>query len=458
MDKIKGYLNQVLWYQKNAKDICTEEEFNLIMITWYKEIYSECAKVYSKNEIKKIKKNLLKELKEQIIKLDDAHVLSYDPDLTLIQNTEQAQKRKYEDMIDFVNNIDDEQVINLILCSIGLDPEELKIQLNRRHNIETEKFESLSYNGIPCVKDEKVNNEIANKIFEEIINNDLLSIRDKVKKTLMTNTLINKLAQTRENSRDIVYSEIYNIFIQKLNKIEEEIQKNLQKISKKLAKKYQKNPNKEDLLYNLEHKGILKIFKSDKTSPLISEIKAYQDIEKEAKKYKVETPNKDCMEIYADTEVKAYIDEIHDDILNNSGVIINISHEEVEAKIIQLRKQINIKVSNINSEIVEMATSEEMDRIEEFANKIDIDTRTALDLLKDKNSIYTCLYNYVMGNEIIKRVEINDAVYSKNILDMMGNLDKVNSVALNNFNNIHTGIPNTSPTVSTTKIHRKILK
>jgi hypothetical protein len=63
-----------------------------------------------------------------------------------------------------------------------------------------------------------------------------------------------------------------------------------------------------------------------------------------------------------------------------------------------------------------MCTLDEKNTIEEFADTIGLSVKEAVDFLRNEDSIRACLYTHIFGNEVLSKIDNNNA---ESFLDLM---------------------------------------
>lgn len=434
-DEVKDFLNALKFMQskegKEQSKIMDEETVMLYNI-WHKIISAECGKEYSKTKIREIRKRILEESKEQIEQLESKKIIGYDNSLAVINSVEEMMINNIKNTILYINSIDEQELIDIILESVFTSKENMEILLQQKSQMEQEKFEELSYRGQKCVEGDTINNDLIKKIYNEIKGRGLNSISKRVETTFNTNKQYINLNKAKINAGNIIIYQIYKIYEEKIENIKKEIAEELQKLSKSKYKDY-KNPENINLIIIREklkkeqqemEKGIRKIFNGIKKiytkntqqnlSEILSTVEGTIKHQKTKDEYEKRLQNfdldKDMEEIYNKTNVAKKINDLKNNILSGTGIIINnITDDIISLYIEELRKELDIQIALLNAQITETCTKDEQDKVEEFANIIGMSIENTLKFLRNEKSIYACLFTYLFGTEIQEKLDNNTA-------------------------------------------------
>lgn len=407
---------------KDGKEIAqgVDEDTNLIYEIWYKEISSACAKIYTKEKVREIKKQLLETAKKQIKTLESKKTSAYDSMLGITAFEEERRIEQIEAGMQEIEKLDEKELIEKIISSLYVSETYMETLRHRKEEMEKSKLGKLSFNGQKTVEENKVNSEIVKKIYNEIKGKGLNSITQRVEETLNTNEQFVSLRETENNARNIVIYEVAKIYRDKIAKIRMEIQQELEKLSSK----YKSFANTDDLnLVRIKaqlEKDVAEagIFtskkKKEKYSELISVIDGTIKHEKDFKEYVSSIEDFEMTDrmknVFDETEVKNEIREHRKAIMNRTGIIIDkISDQTIELEAAQLKKEVKAKAKVINDSVTIMCTAEEKTKIEEFANTIGLSVKEAVDFLRNEDSVHSCLFAHIFGNEVLRKIDNNNA-------------------------------------------------
>ena len=164
---------------------------------------------------------------------------------------------------------------------------------------------------------------------------------------------------------------------------------------------------------------------------------------------------KELESVFAETEVKDKIREHRKAIMNRTGIIIDkISEETIDHEAEQLKKEVKAKANRINETVKIMCTQEEKARIEGFANTVGLSVKEAVNFLRNEDSVYACLFAHIFGNEVLSKININNA---STILENMdtgwpGKANRIESAA----NRLYTQKEDTKPQITAKQYQLKI--
>ena len=210
-----------------------EEDTVLIYEIWYKEISTECAKIYTKTKIREVKKQLLADAKKQIKRIQERQLKGYNSITGKLAYTEDRMIADLQKSIKYIENLNEEDLIDLIISSLYGSAEYIETLKHRKEEMEKSKLGKLSYKGEKAVEDDQINDEIVQKIYNDIKGKGLFSISKRVETTLSTNEQFKDLRETERHAREIITCEIAKIYRDKIEKIRHEIQEELGKLKYK---------------------------------------------------------------------------------------------------------------------------------------------------------------------------------------------------------------------------------
>ena len=428
IDEEQNFIKTISFFNKHSNQISDEEKF--FFEAWYKIIYTECSKIYTIDKIRKIKRNILEECRNKIIKIESERKIGLDYNLQIIFDTEERQLKKLEEKINTIETMEEEELLDIIVRSLFISEEQIKLLKEEKEIKELEKFKNLSYGGKKCVDGEIINEKILKKIYNDIKQSHLLDITERVKELEKTNDQFQKLKSAKTNSKSTIYFKIVEIYKEKIDKIKHEIKNELSKISKHKYLEYidSKDINLIRLRTQIEkdlEKAQTKIAKfvnpkkEERLKELLSTINGtieHEKIQEEYdKKIEITEYNKLNNEIYNNSAVARIINEEKTKILGSTGVIINNLNEDIIEKLINdFKKEIDEAAKTINEQITILATREEHNRIKNFAKKIGMSVENTLKLLTNEDNIYICLYTYIFGTEIQNKI-VNPSI-AENLL------------------------------------------
>lgn len=446
-----------------AKDLDTDT--GLIYEIWYKEIASACAKIYTKERVRKIKKHVLETVKKQIETIESRKISTYDSLLGAMRNEEKRRIKQIEDRMKEIEELDEKEIIEKIISSLYVSETYMETLRHRKETMEKSKLSKLSFNGEKTVEDDKVNSKVAKKIYDEIVDKGLTSISQRVEETLNTNEQFVNLRKTEKNARNIIVYEVLKIYRDKISKIRMEIQQDLEALSNK----YKSFTSTDDLnLVRIQAKleqdladaGIFTSKKKkEKLTNMISVIAGTIQHEQDFKNYASSIDGfemtKELESVFAETEIKSKIREHRTAIMNRTGIIIDkISEETIDHEAEQLKKEVKAKANRINETVKIMCTQEEKARIEDFANTVGLSVKEAVNFLRNEDSVYACLFAHIFGNEVLSKISINNA---SAILENMdtgwpGKVNRIESAA----NRLYTQKEDTKPQITAKQYQLKI--
>lgn len=403
-----------------------DEETALIYEIWYKLISTECAKIYTKSKIREVKKQLLSDANRQIKKIQERQLKGFNSVIEKIGFTEERMIMDLEKNIKYIEGLDEEGLIDLIVSSLCGSTEYIETLKHRKAEMEKTKLGKLSYNGEKAVEDNQINDEIIKNIYKDVKEKGLFSISKRVEDTLSTNEQFVNLRETEKHAREIIICEVAKIYRDKIAKIRHEIQEELAKL------KYKDFANTDELnLVRVKAKleadlANTGLFTSKKTKAklqeLISAVDGTIQHEKDFEKY---TKGIDGFEmtdqmknIFNETTVKNEIREHRKSIMNRTGIIIDkINDDIIEHNAEVLKKEVKAKAKVINDQVETMCTEEERIKIEEFAKTIGLSVKEAIEFLRQDNSIYPCLFTRLFGHEVLSKIDDNNAELILNKID-----------------------------------------
>ena len=403
-----------------------DEETALIYEIWYKLISTECAKIYTKSKIREVKKQLLSDANRQIKKIQERQLKGFNSVIEKIGFTEERMIMDLEKNIKYIEGLDEEGLIDLIVSSLCGSTEYIETLKHRKAEMEKAKLGKLSYNGEKAVEDNQINDEIIKNIYKDVKEKGLFSISKRVEDTLSTNEQFVNLRETEKHAREIIICEVAKIYRDKIAKIRHEIQEELAKL------KYKDFANTDELnLVRVKAKleadlANTGLFTSKKTKAklqeLISAVDGTIQHEKDFEKY---TKGIDGFEmtdqmknIFNETTVKNEIREHRKSIMNRTGIIIDkINDDIIEHNAEVLKKEVKAKAKVINDQVETMCTEEERIKIEEFAKTIGLSVKEAIEFLRQDNSIYPCLFTRLFGHEVLSKIDDNNAELILNKID-----------------------------------------
>ena len=404
--------------KKIAQDL--DEDTTLLYEIWYKEISTECAKIYTKSKIREVKKQLLKAAQKEINTIESKKISAYDSILGLKNFEEDRRIKAIKKGIKNIETLEEKDLIDAIISSLYISKTYMETLKHRKEEMERTKLKKLSYKGEKAVEEDRVNSEIVQKIYNDIKENGLTSISQKVDETLNTSEQFVNLRKTENNAKKIITYEVAKIYRDKISKIRMEIQTELEKLSKKY-KKFTSTDDlnlvriKAQLKVDLEEAGILTSKKKkEKLEELISVIEGTIQHEKDFKEYTNRIENfemtPEIKSVFDETQVKNEIREHRKAIMNRTGIIIDkISDEIIELEAEQLKKEVKAKAKIINDQVKTMCTNEEKNKVEEFADTIGLSVKEAVDFLRNEDSMYACLYANLFGTEVLNKIDNNNA-------------------------------------------------
>lgn len=466
---------KMLAHREVRKEAETEidEDTRLLYELWHREILAACTKIYTKSKIREVKKELLESAKKQIILLNERKIKGFDLFLNDVSLEEERKIQNIKNRIKYIEGLSEEQLVEEIIKSLCGSSDYIETIINRKEQMEQEKLKKLSYRGKKVVEDNKINNETAKRIFEEIKEKELNQISERVAETLNTNEQFVSLRETENNAKNIIIYEVAKIYRDKIAKIRMEIQQELEKLSSK----YKSFANTDDLNLvrikaSLENDVAKTGFliskkKKEKYKELISVIEGTLQHEKDLQEYAARIQDfgmTDRMKnVFDETEVKNEIREHRIAIMNRTGIIIDkISDQTIELEAAQLKKEVKAKAKAINDSVTTVCTVEEKEKIEEFANTIGLSVKEAIKFISNDNSMYSCLYAHIFGNEVLSK--IND----ENAEEYLGMLNKQAQYEKNRIGEIaekaymldiqkkHTQKENTKPQIAAKQYQKKI--
>jgi len=403
-----------------------EEDTALIYEIWYKEISTECAKIYTKTKIREVKKQLLADAKKQIKRIQDRQLKGFNSVIGRLGFTEERMIMKLEDSIKYIENLNEADLIDLIISSLYGSTEYIETLKHRKQEMEKEKLGKLSYKGEKAVEDDQIKDEIIQNIYNDIKGKGLFSISKRVEATLSTNEQFMNLRETERHAREIITCEIAKIYRDKIEKIRHEIQEDLGKL------KYKDFANTDELNLvrvkakleaDLANAGLLTSKKTkSKMTELISSISGTIQHIKDFEEYTARITGfqmTDQMKnVFDETTVKNEIREHRKAIMNRTGIIIDkISDEIIEYEAEQLRKEVKAKAKVINDQVETMCTVEERIKVEEFARTIGLSVKEAIAFLRQEESVYPCLFTHLFGHEVLSKLDNNNAEVILNQID-----------------------------------------
>ncbi len=406
------------------KSILMDEETVKLYTIWYNTISKECGKIYSKSKVREIKKQLLEEAKKHIIRLESSKIIGYDKSLDIINKAEETKIKELEEGINYINNIKEDELINLIIDSLFVSEEYMNILLEHKREMEQSKLSQLSYNGEKCVDGSTINTELLKKIYEEIKRKELNAISQKVEISQSTNRQFINLNKIKYNSKNIITYHVAKIYKEKIEKIESEIKEELENLSKTKYKKYMDSEYinlfriREQLKEDIDDtKTGLSIFKRNKQKKLVDlkktvvgTIEHKQKLEKYSKILADFEMTKEIEDVYKTTKTWKKINDRKEDILSRSGIIIdNLTSDIMNLYADQLKKEVDETAKSINNEIKELCSQDEESKITDFANTIGMSVEQAINFLRNEDSIYACLYTYIFGTEVLSKLDNNNA-------------------------------------------------
>lgn len=403
-----------------------EEDTALIYEIWYKEISTECAKIYTKAKIREVKKQLLADAKKQIKRIQERQLKGFNSVIERFDFTEERMITDLEKSIKYIENLNEEDLIDLIISSLYGSTEYIETLKHRKEEMEKSKLGKLSYKGKKAVEDDQINDEIVQKIYNDIKGKGLFSISKRVETTLSTNEQFMNLRETERHAREIITCEIAKIYRDKIEKIRHEIQEELGKLKyKDFANTDELNlvRVKAKLKTDLANSGLLTSKKTkEKMQDLISAIEGTIQHEKDFEEYTARIKGfqmTDQMKnVFDETEVKNEIREHRKAIMNRTGIIIDkISDEIIEYEAEQLRKEVKAKAKAINDQVETMCTVEERIKVEEFAHTIGLSVKEAIGFLRQEESIYPCLFTHIFAHEVLSKLDDNNAETILNDID-----------------------------------------
>ena len=401
-----------------AQDL--DADTGLIYEIWYKEISSACAKIYTKDKVRRIKKQLLETARKQIETLESRKKSAYDSLLGIVTFEEERRIKKIEDGMKAIEELDEKEIIGKIISSLYVSETYLETLKHRKETMEKSKLSKLSFNGEKTVEDDKVNSKIAKKIYDEIINKGLTSISQRVEETLNTNEQFVNLRKTEKNAKNIIIYEVSKIYRDKIAKIRMEIQQDLEALSNKY-KSFTSTDDlnlvriKAQLEKDLANAGILTSKKKkEKYNELITAITGTIQHEQDFKEYvsRIEgfEMTQELKNVFGETNVKDRIREHRTAIMNRTGIIIDkISEEIIDHETEQLKKEVKAKANRINETVKIMCTQEEKARIEDFANTVGLSVKETVNFLRNEDSVYACLFAHLFGNEVLNKIDNDNA-------------------------------------------------
>ncbi len=440
-----------------------EEDTVLIYEIWYKEISTECAKIYTKTKIREVKKQLLADAKKQIKRIQERQLKGYNSITGKLAYTEDRMITDLQKSIKYIENLNEEDLIDLIISSLYGSAEYIETLKHRKEEMEKSKLGKLSYKGEKAVEDDQINDEIVQKIYNDIKGKGLFSISKRVETTLSTNEQFKDLRETERHAREIITCEIAKIYRDKIEKIRHEIQEELGKL------KYKDFANTDELNLvrvkakleaDLANAGLLTSRKTkSKMIELISSISGTIQHTKDFEEYTARVTGfqmTDQMKnVFDETTVKNEIREHRKAIMNRTGIIIDkISDEIIEYEAEQLRKEVKAKAKVINDKVETMCTVEERIKVEEFAHTIGLSVKEAIGFLRQEESIYPCLFTHIFAQEVLSKLDDNNAETILNDIDPKwpGKRNRVIPAA----NRLYTQKEETKPQIETKQY--KIIK
>ncbi|MGM9850071.1 MAG: hypothetical protein ACI31V_04165 [Bacilli bacterium] len=440
-----------------------EEDTVLIYEIWYKEISTECAKIYTKTKIREVKKQLLADAKKQIKRIQERQLKGYNSITGKLAYTEDRMITDLQKSIKYIENLNEEDLIDLIISSLYGSAEYIETLKHRKEEMEKSKLGKLSYKGEKAVEDDQINDEIVQKIYNDIKGKGLFSISKRVETTLSTNEQFKDLRETERHAREIITCEIAKIYRDKIEKIRHEIQEELGKL------KYKDFANTDELNLvrvkakleaDLANAGLLTSRKTkSKMIELISSISGTIQHTKDFEEYTARVTGfqmTDQMKnVFDETTVKNEIREHRKAIMNRTGIIIDkISDEIIEYEAEQLRKEVKAKAKVINDKVETMCTAEERIKVEEFAHTIGLSVKEAIGFLRQEESIYPCLFTHIFAQEVLSKLDDNNAETILNDIDPKwpGKRNRVIPAA----NRLYTQKEETKPQIETKQY--KIIK
>ncbi len=440
-----------------------EEDTVLIYEIWYKEISTECAKIYTKTKIREVKKQLLADAKKQIKRIQERQLKGYNSITGKLAYTEDRMIADLQKSIKYIENLNEEDLIDLIISSLYGSAEYIETLKHRKEEMEKSKLGKLSYKGEKAVEDDQINDEIVQKIYNDIKGKGLFSISKRVETTLSTNEQFKDLRETERHAREIITCEIAKIYRDKIEKIRHEIQEELGKL------KYKDFANTDELNLvrvkakleaDLANAGLLTSRKTkSKMIELISSISGTIQHTKDFEEYTARVTGfqmTDQMKnVFDETTVKNEIREHRKAIMNRTGIIIDkISDEIIEYEAEQLRKEVKAKAKVINDKVETMCTVEERIKVEEFAHTIGLSVKEAIGFLRQEESIYPCLFTHIFAQEVLSKLDDNNAETILNDIDPKwpGKRNRVIPAA----NRLYTQKEETKPQIETKQY--KIIK
>lgn len=406
-------------YFNSEEMIELNNESKFIYKSWYKTIYDKCIRLYIKDKIKEIRKNFINRYKEEIETKKERAKLGYNSTLVTMYESEKKQIEEIQATIEFIEKLPDEELMQKVIESIS-NQENIEQLIEERKRREQEKFSTLSYKGQNAVVDSVPNREILEKIFKELEDPQLTKIAVKVSKTLSTNEEFQKLKEAKDNATEIIIYFIAQIYIEKIEKIKAEIKEQLKKLKKA---KYKEDINKEQInLVRLKTKiddELKKKLITNSTRERLRNIKSMieatinheQQLEQMQSSIRGLELTEETINIYNETHVSNEIESKRKDTLHQTGVIINIQNQEIELFIERFVKELEEKARKKSEKIKELATREELEKIKQIAEIIGMSERIIIDLLKDKDNLYTCLYTYVQGERTLEIINTPTVAY-----------------------------------------------
>ena len=403
-----------------------EEDTALIYEIWYKEISTECAKIYTKTKIREVKKQLLADTKKQIKRIQDRQLKGFNSVIGRLSFTEERMIMDLENSIKYIENLNEEELIDLIISSLYGSKEYIETLKHRKQEMEKAKLGKLSYKGEKAVEGDQIKDEIIQNIYNDIKGKGLFNISKRVEATLSTNEQFMNLRETERHAREIIIYEIAKIYKDKIEKIRHEIQEDLGKL------KYKNFANTDELNLvrvkakleaDLANAGLLTRKKTKlKMMELISSISGTIEHTKNFEEYTTRNKGFQMTEqmksIFDETEVKNEIREHRKAIMDRTGIIIDkISDEIIEHEAEQLRKEVKAKAKVINDQVETMCTVEERIKVEEFAHTIGLSVKEAIAFLRQEESVYPCLFTHLFGHEVLSKLDDNTAEVILNQID-----------------------------------------
>lgn len=397
-----------------------DEDARLMFELWHKEIYAECAKIYTTSKIREVKKQLLETAKKEIELLKKKQLKALDLFLGKVTYEEDRKIQEIEARMRYIMELDEEQLVEEIIKSLCVSSDYINTIKNRKEQMEQEKLKKLSYKGEKVVEENRIKSEPAKRILDEIKEKGLNKISKRVAETLNTNEQFVNLRAAENQATEIVIYEVAKIYRDKIAKIRMEIKEDLEKISNKY-KKFTETDDlnlvriKEQLKVDLEQAGLFTSkSKKEKLSNMISVIDGTLEHEKNLEEYKKRvsefqmTPELES--VFKQTTVYETINEHRKAIINRTGIIIDkISEDTIKLEAEQLKKEVKAKAQVINDSVTTVCTVEEQQLIEEFAETIGLSVKEAVNFLRNDNSMYTCLHAHIFGNEVLAKLDNSNA-------------------------------------------------